>query len=72
VTIEQVVMLSERNDEHDQRDSLLREQKDVEKRMECLLAAIETAGDIASLTTKLRELEVRQTQLRRNCRRCDH
>jgi hypothetical protein len=52
--IEQVVTLSERNDEQDRREGLVKEQKDVEKRIARLLVAIETAGDIRSLTTSCR------------------
>ena len=58
--IEQVINLSERDDAPSRQDALAREQKDVAKRIARLVAAIETAGDVASLVAKLRELEARQ------------
>ena len=71
--IEQVIHLSERDDVTELQDKLEREQKDIEKRIARLVAAIETGGDAASLVAKLRELEARRrpsTRGRATCGRC--
>ena len=54
--IELVIHLSEREDVRDQRVTLERERKDIEKRITRIVAAIET-GAAMSLVAKLRELE---------------
>ena len=46
--------LAQRDDAREQLDGLLRERKDLEKRIYLLVVALETAGDIASLAAKLR------------------
>jgi hypothetical protein len=61
--IEQVVRLTERDDAREQQVALGRERKDLEKRIARLVAAVETAGDIASLGAKLRELEARRAAI---------
>ena len=61
--VEKVIELTERHDERDQHDALERERKDLEKRIERLVVAVETAGDISSLATKLRELETRRAAI---------
>ena len=58
--IEQVIRLSERDDVADLQATLLREQKDIAKRIGRLVAAIETGADATSLVEKLRTLEARQ------------
>jgi len=58
--IEKVIQLTERDDVQEQQFALARERKDVEKRIKRLVAAVETAGDVASLAVKLRELEARR------------
>ncbi len=57
--IEQVIHLSERDDVTELQGKLVRE-RDVEKRIARLVAAIETGADAASLVAKLRELEARR------------
>jgi site-specific DNA recombinase len=61
--VEQVILLTERDDAREQQDSLHRERKDIAKRIERLVIAVETAGDVAALATKLRELEARRTSI---------
>jgi hypothetical protein len=61
--IEQVIHLSERDDVTDLQDKLERERKDIEKRIARLVVAVETAGDVASLAVKLRELEARRAAI---------
>ena len=58
--IEQVINLSERDDVTELQNKLMREQKDVAKRIARLVSAIENGADAASLVAKLRELEARQ------------
>ena len=58
--IEQVIHLSERDDATELQNKLERERKDIDKRTARLVAAVETAPDIASLAVKLRELEARR------------
>jgi site-specific DNA recombinase len=58
--IEQVILLTERDDLRDQQVALDRELADIEKRIGRLVAAIETGADSISLITKLRELEGRK------------
>jgi site-specific DNA recombinase len=59
--VEQVILLTERDDVADQQLMLARERQDIEKRITRLVAAIETGGDAASLVAKLRELETRRS-----------
>ena len=63
--VEQVVALSEREDHAEQQVALLREQKDIGKRIARLVIAIETGADIDALLTKLRTLEARQAEIAR-------
>ena len=59
--IEQVVQLTERDDIVDQRTALDLERKDAEKRIERLVAALSSVGgEVASLVSKVRELEARR------------
>jgi DNA invertase Pin-like site-specific DNA recombinase len=58
--IEQVIHLSERDDVTELQEKLARERKTIEKRIARLIEAIEAAGDVTSLTDKLRELEARR------------
>lgn len=58
--IEQVISLAERDDAQGQQAALARESKDLDKRIARLVAAVESAGDVASLAAKLRELEARR------------
>jgi site-specific DNA recombinase len=59
--VEQVILLTERDDVAEQQVMLTRERQDIEKRIARLIAAIETGGDAASLVAKLRELEIRRS-----------
>ena len=59
--IAQVVALTERDDAREQQDALVREHKDVAKRIDRWVQIIETAGDITTAAKKLRELEARRT-----------
>lgn len=61
--IEQVIALTERDDTRDQHDALMRERASLEKRIARLVDAVETAGDISALATKLRELESRRAAI---------
>ncbi len=61
--VEQVILLTERDDAREQQADLQREWKTVEKRIARLVAAVETAGDVTSLAAKLRELEARRTAI---------
>ena len=61
--IEQVIQLTERDDAAEQQAALVRERKDLDKRIERLVIAVERAGDVASLADKLRELEARRKQI---------
>jgi hypothetical protein len=54
--IEQVIQLTERDDVQEQAETLQGERKDIEKRFARLVVAVESAGDVASLAAKLREL----------------
>jgi site-specific DNA recombinase len=58
--VEQVILFSEREDVADQQTMLARERKDIEKKIERLVVAVETAGDVTSLAAKLREHEARR------------
>jgi DNA invertase Pin-like site-specific DNA recombinase len=58
--IEMVIHLSERDDVAELHAKLAHERKDIEKRIDRLMTAIETHGDITSLAAKLRELEARR------------
>ena len=61
--VEQVIQLTERDDAREQQAGLVRERKDVENRIARLVAAVESAGDVASLAAKLRELEARRAAI---------
>lgn len=61
--VEQVVALTERDDAREQHDALTRERKDVDKRIARFVQVIETAGDIASVAAKLRDLETRRQEI---------
>ena len=61
--IEQVIVLTERDDARDQQFTLTRERKQVEKKIARLVAAVEAAGEVKSLAAKLRELEARRTAI---------
>ena len=60
--IEQVIRLTEGDDVQDQKRTLERERKDVEKRIANITAAIEADG-LGSLLKRLRELEDRRTPI---------
>jgi site-specific DNA recombinase len=61
--VEQIIRLTERDDAREQQEALSRERRDIEKRIGRLVAAVETAGDVASLAAKLRELEARRNAI---------
>ena len=61
--VEQVIALTERDDVRDIQMALTRERRDIEKRIDRLVRAVETAGDVTSLAAKLRELEARRTAI---------
>jgi site-specific DNA recombinase len=61
--IAKVVALTERDDAREQQVALIREHKDVAKRIERYVQIIETTGDITSVAEKLRELEARRTAI---------
>jgi DNA invertase Pin-like site-specific DNA recombinase len=61
--IEQVIHLSERDDVRDLQDKLARESKDIERRIERLVVAIETGGDAVPLVAKVRLLEKRKAEI---------
>ena len=61
--IEQVVLLSEREDAADQRMTLERERAEVEKKIARVTAAIESGGELASLVARVRELEARRGEI---------
>lgn len=61
--IEQVIALTHRDDVVDQQAELDRERVDVQRRIDRLVAAIETGGEATSLVAKLRQLETRQRDL---------
>jgi site-specific DNA recombinase len=65
--IEQVILLTERDDQRERKAAIEREAKDVARRIARVLAAIETdeATPAASLRGRLRELEARQETLAR-------
>jgi site-specific DNA recombinase len=63
--IERVIHLTERDELAERLTALTAEGKQVEKRIARLVAAIEAAGDIASLAAKLRELEARRVAIDR-------
>jgi site-specific DNA recombinase len=64
--VEQVILLTERDDARGRQVALQRERKSVEKRIARLVAAVETAGDVASLAEKLREVEARRAAIDRD------
>jgi hypothetical protein len=61
--VEQVILLTECDDQREREVALQREQKDITKRIARLVAAIESGGDAKSISARLRELEARQTTL---------
>jgi site-specific DNA recombinase len=61
--IEQVILLTERDDFRDQQITNERERKDIDRRIERLVAAIETGGDAVSLVAKLQQLEARKQSI---------
>ncbi len=61
--IEQVILLTERDDVTERRDALDAERRDVERRINRVVAAIEAGGEAVSLIAKLRDLERRKTAL---------
>ena len=61
--VEQVVTMTERDDAREQVEALTRERKDVERRIDRFVQIIETAGDVASVATKLRDLEARRNAI---------
>ena len=61
--IEQVVLLSERSEAADLRTNLERERAEVEKKIKNLTTAIESGGELASLITRIGELETRQREI---------
>src|SRR5205823_12667823 len=67
--IEHVIALSERDDVRERRDALMRERVEVAKRIDRLVVAVETAGDVASVAEKLRVMEARRTAIDRDWRR---
>jgi DNA invertase Pin-like site-specific DNA recombinase len=61
--VEQVIHLSERDDVTEMQDKLDREKIDIQKRIQRLVAAIETGGDASPLVVKIRQLEARLAQV---------
>ena len=61
--IEQVIQLSERDDVRDGQAALVKERKDIEKRLARVVAAIECGDRPASLVAKIRELETRRSAI---------
>jgi site-specific DNA recombinase len=61
--IEQVIHLTERDDVAERQTALARERRDLDKRIARLVAAVETAGDVAPLVEKLRILQARRTAI---------
>ena len=61
--VETVIHLSERDDVTELQDKLAREARDIEKRIQRLVAAIETGVDAASVAAKLRDLEKRKAEI---------
>jgi len=66
--IERVIALTERDDAREQHEALTRERQDVQKSIDRLVKAVEKAGDIESLGTRLRELEARLTDIKTQLR----
>ena len=58
--VEQVVSHTERDEHAEKQAALAKEQRELEKRIARLVAAVETGGDVLSIAAKLRELEKRQ------------
>ena len=63
--VEHVIQLTERDDVREQQERIVREHKDVERRIKHVQNAVETGGDAVTLVARLRELETRQAELRR-------
>ncbi len=55
-----LVAVTERDDARELHESLGRERRDIEKRISRLLVAVETGGDVRSVTARLRQLETRR------------
>ena len=66
--VEQVVLFSERDDAREHHDGLDKECRDIEKRITRLVAAVETGGDITSLSARLRELHARRDAIDKQLR----
>jgi site-specific DNA recombinase len=66
--VEHVIQLTEGDERRDQRTALERELKDIAKRIERLLDAIETGrdggGDTGSVLTRIRDLKMRSTAIK--------
>jgi site-specific DNA recombinase len=61
--MEQVITLTERDDARGNQMALVRERKDIDKRIARFVTAVETAGDITAFAVKLRELEARRAAI---------
>ena len=61
--VEQVIALTERDDQQAQQTVLTKERAELDKRLARLLDAIETGGDAASLMARVRELEGKRASL---------
>jgi hypothetical protein len=61
--IEAVIQLSEHDDLRDAQAKLERERTDVQKRIDRVVAAVESGGNAAALVAKLRELEARKAAI---------
>ena len=66
--VELVVRLTERDDYRDHQERLNLEMADVARKITRLVDAITDGADSAALRTKLRELEAKQTELRREAK----
>lgn len=62
--IEQVILLTERDDAREQQAKLEREDKDIAKRIGRLVDAIAEGGEVPSLVAKVRELEARKKAIK--------
>jgi site-specific DNA recombinase len=63
--VNQVVLVTERDDHRERQDAIARELLDVGKKIARLVDAVADGADVASLKTRLRELEARQAELRK-------
>src|SRR5262249_44730781 len=62
-TVEQMVLVTERDDVQEQKAMLEREHADLAKRIKAVVAAIEAGGDAPSLIARLRGLEARRNTI---------